>query len=532
MIGALIRVRFQSLFAALTQQGKKRDGKKISKGKVALFAFLYCYVGVVLCSMMAFLFHTLVLPYHIAGLDWLYFAMAGLVSLVAAVFGTAFSTQNELYAAKDNDLLLSMPIKPGDILLSRMLFLLIMNFAMVGLILATAAVIYLMEIGTMGIGLLMLILSAGAMTLLSLAIACLLGWVMHLLTGKMNKSLSYALFTIIFFAVYFGLYSQADTILTAMANNGAAIALSLQSWVWIIYAMGQGCAGNLGLGVIFLLICGAVFALVYRLLSKTFLSAATTSYSVKRKKLNITDAKTSSVTMALVAKEMKLFVGTPIYLMNMGLGLVFTVILAVAGIVFRSKILEALGDDFSAFAPLFPMVICAALMYLNAMSCVSTPAVSLEGKSIWILKSLPVSSKQILQSKLLFHVLMTVPVTAIAGLVLGVSFGCGAAGTMLCILVPSLTCLLSGLMGLFFGSLWARLDWINEAYPCKQSISVMVVLFTMMLLPVAFAGLYFGLLLFLSPVVFLSLCAVMLALMCMLFYWLVITKSTRRWNSL
>lgn len=49
-------------------------------------------------------------PLHEAGLDWLYFTLFALVGVLMGVFGSVFNTFSGLYQAKDNDLLLSLPI--------------------------------------------------------------------------------------------------------------------------------------------------------------------------------------------------------------------------------------------------------------------------------------------------------------------------------------------------------------------------------------------------------------------------------------
>ena len=43
-------------------------------------------------------------------MDWLYFTLMGLVAIFLGAFGSVFNTYSSLYLAKDNDLLLSLPI--------------------------------------------------------------------------------------------------------------------------------------------------------------------------------------------------------------------------------------------------------------------------------------------------------------------------------------------------------------------------------------------------------------------------------------
>ena len=216
------------------------------------------------------------------------------------------------------------------------------------------------------------------MVLLSQAIACLLGWLLHLLLSKMNKSVASMLYMIVFLGIYFAIYSQAQQILAAMASGGTA--------------------------------CAAAFALVYWVLSRTFLATATMGRTVRRaKKLDWSRTDRRRPIQAITGKEWKKFLGTPVYLTNMGLGLIFTALLPILGLVFRSKLM-LLVHLFGLSGGVLTAILCAGLCYVGSMSLISTPSVSLEGKNFWILRSMPVSSKTILLGKLRLHLLCSSPV--------------------------------------------------------------------------------------------------------------------------
>ena len=59
----------------------------------------------------------LCVPFVDAGFSWLYFAVMGLMAIAVGIIGSVFSTYSTLYLAKDNDMLLAMPIKPRTYLL-------------------------------------------------------------------------------------------------------------------------------------------------------------------------------------------------------------------------------------------------------------------------------------------------------------------------------------------------------------------------------------------------------------------------------
>ena len=58
----------------------------------------------------------------------------------------------------------------------------------------------------------------------------------------------------------------------------------------------------------------------------------------------------------------------------------------------------------------------AALCMLASMNDMAAPSVSLEGKSLWLLQSLPVTPWQVLRAKLRLQLLLTaIPVLAVPG---------------------------------------------------------------------------------------------------------------------
>lgn len=55
-------------------------------------------------GMFTYLSITLCAPLSAAGMDWLYFALMGMLSVLLGVFGSVFNTYSCLYLSKDNDL--------------------------------------------------------------------------------------------------------------------------------------------------------------------------------------------------------------------------------------------------------------------------------------------------------------------------------------------------------------------------------------------------------------------------------------------
>ena len=141
MLKILLKRQLYELNRSFFYDPKK--GKSRSKFASAAFIVLYALLMVcVLGGMFAFCAYQLANPLRAAGLDWLYFALFGIIGLMFGVFGSVFNTFSALYQAKDNDLLLSLPIPVSHILISRLIGVYLMGLMFSGVVMIPAAVVY------------------------------------------------------------------------------------------------------------------------------------------------------------------------------------------------------------------------------------------------------------------------------------------------------------------------------------------------------------------------------------------------------
>lgn len=468
---------------------RQNGSKKKASGAMVIGLLIF----VLLCmEVIFFAMWSQLIAFCDMGLDWLYFALAGLVAVAFAVFGSVFMTQTQLYDAKDNELLLSMPIRPMRILLSRMVVLLVMTGAFTLAVLLPAFVLYGVFYGVTALKLIGWVLSSIGLILLAQALCCALGWVLHQFLARIrNKALASLVYMVLFLAAYFYIYTNANTLLTQLAQNGAEIAAAVQGAVWPLYALGQACTGDILSLLAIVLLCGAVFALVCWALAASFVKTVSGRHAggVRRSKAVRNDARVQSPLRAISHKELRKFLTSSVYLTNMGLGVILIAALPVAALIFRSKLLELLAM-MEPIRPIVPGFVVLALSFCISTSCISAPSVSLEGKSLWVIRSLPVSGRIVLLGKLRMHCLIMLPVSAVSALVLGFVIGCSIWDTILAAGIAVLFGWFVGVVGLVLNLLMPRFDWINEAGPCKQSASVMLTIFGCYFVMLLFAGIF------------------------------------------
>ena len=141
MLRILVSKQLMEIFRAYFYDAKKNRAR--SKAAVIGYFVLFLVIMVgLLGGMFTMLAKTLCDPLMAVEMDWLYFAIMGLMGILLGVFGSVFNTYSGLYLAKDNDLLLSMPIPVGVLITSRLLTVYLMGLMYSAVILVPSVLVY------------------------------------------------------------------------------------------------------------------------------------------------------------------------------------------------------------------------------------------------------------------------------------------------------------------------------------------------------------------------------------------------------
>ncbi len=473
MLKVLLKNRLEALLSVLT--GASRTKKAQSKGKLVGFAALMILSLVSIGTLFSRIFEVIGPAFHWAGLGWLYFALAAVITFGLMMVGNVFVAKSQLYEAKDNDLLLSMPIKPIHILLSR-LFLLLVLAEVLALPVVIPAILYWP--GSVDVpGWVALILSFFViLPLLNLVVSSLLGWLIHLASARArNKSLITLVISLAFLGGYMYFSFRMNSMLTSLVENHEGLEKSLGAvapLVWIGKAVTVGellpllllLAASLALGVLALL-----------LLSRTFIRTATARGTGAKKRYVERTARAHSPRAALLIQELRRLWGLPAYLLNGGLGVFFVVLAAVALLV-KGDALTGM-PEWPYIAPLLQSIFVIAACFMAVTIILTAPSISLEGKSLWLPKSLPVSSWDLLQAKLRLHLLLAVPALLLCSTVMALVLGYKGLTLVLLFALPLAYALFSALLGLFENLRHPNFNWVNETQAVKSGASVMITMF-------------------------------------------------------
>ena len=470
MLKALIKKQFSEYFAAYfvdRKTGKARDAKGIAM-YMGIFVFALLSIGYMFFNISS----QLAGPLYMQGLSWLYYSIMALMGIAIGVFGSVFNTYASLYNAKDNDLLLSMPIPAGYVLASRLLGAYTLGTIYEGVVFMPAIIADpgIRDRGAAGIILPLLLLFIIGFVVLTLT--CLLGWLVALAATRVkNRNIVSVIISVILLGGYYYLWINLQKYVTLIINRADSISDALLRKAMPVYALGMGAAGDIKQFALFTVFAFIMLALTLTVMSLTFLKMVTRNRGSAKGVYKNRAAKQRSVKSALLRKELSRFLGSANYMLNGGFGLIVMIAASVILIIkpdFISKAFENAPQAVGAMPSVFACLICM----MCGMNPISSPSVSLEGKNVWIPKSLPVRAYDILTAKarlqFVLNILPAEILAAVSATVLGADL---LTALFMCTAVFAFNSFF-GRLGVMVNLYKPVMTWTNEVIPIKQSMSV------------------------------------------------------------
>ncbi|WP_035785022.1 hypothetical protein [Butyrivibrio sp. MC2021] len=285
--------------------------------------------------------------------------------------------------------------------------------------------------------------------------------------------------------------NQVEDVLVSASEGTANIGKIYFPVAWFVSAV----TGGSILGTILLIVTTAVlFELVFTVFAKSYkkINSAmkTTATEHKVKKASI---RKRSAVQAIALKELRKFVGSTPYFVNVGFGYIFALIVGVLALIVGldriiATVVQGAPVTIEMVLPALPFVI----YFLTGMVPMTTCSPSLEGKNYWIIKSSPVRDWDIYMGKLLASLYVAVPAQLIGTLFLCISAGATMLQTISFLALGLVLSIFSSSFGLACGIHFMKLDWENEIEVIKQGTAVVIYLFPNMILTflVMFGGIF------------------------------------------
>ena len=471
MIKELLSIRLRKLFVGPIFMGEKKKASTV--GKIILGIFLYLLILASFLIMTVSIAASLAMVLVPLKLDWLYFLLYFIaVFSILFIFGI-FESKAELFECKDNAILIPLPISARDIVCSRVLVLMLYHYLECAFIFLPAMIFYLVFGGTP-----MALLGGAAfflvMPAVTASLSAIFGFFLSKLTARIkNKTVFTLICTLAFLALYFFGYSALMNGMDAVFENLDGIAADLGVKMSALRFLGEIVLAKPLPLILFILVGVLITYLCLRVVIRFYFRTATEQDTGATILHHESTARSLPPILALMQKELRRFLSSANYMLNCGLGLLMAPIAGVFALIKRTDLLAlcaGLGIELSSAAPIATALLSLCIM-MNYMSGVS---LSLEGKSFWVVRSLPIRTSDIIFSKVFAAVIVSAPFSLISSTLMCIALAPNALEAIALFTLPLLLALATSLFYALINAIFPKMQFDNEAVVIKQSLSSFV----------------------------------------------------------
>lgn len=406
----------------------------------------------------------------------LYPMLVLVVSALFALVTTVQLTESYLISARDHDLMASLPVSSISVACSRLLGLYCMNGLYQLMILLPAGVLWAVFMRPAAWFYAIYPVLMLTAPLVPVALGGLLGLtVVRIGTWfKSTRAIS-----LIISAAGLLTYMAVFFLIDLEQVDWLRIGALLEKWITCIYpptalfsgAMLSGSWAQMALFAAISIAAVTVFSWLYARNYLRLYTMMTARRSGER--FEIKRQGRRQVMTALVQREFRRYFACNAYVLNTGFGLLLSVLILVI-LKFKTPefVFTLMGLPF--LRDMVQLIMPFAVAFLVGTCSTTSCSVSLEGKSMWVLRALPVSARQIAAAKVLMNLLTGLPFVVADGMLMLTIVPVDALTAALMFLAPVLVLLFSALLGILFDLRFCKLDWDSEAKVVKQSLSAVL----------------------------------------------------------
>lgn len=470
----ITKINLLSFFNFQKKSKQNINARKKNSTKLFFFILILAY----LAFYIYYISKELVPGFVVINKPTSFLALMFAITSIYILFYNLFKVKNILFDFKDYDLLMSLPISRNTIIFSKLVSLYLLNLLYTFIIMIPSLVAYNNYVSInfeLLYGILLFIVPIIPL-LVSLIIGIFLAYLESFFKNKnigsyiMNLSL---VFLVLFLSLKIGkmetseiansslnLIERIDNIypLTSLFTNLLTNFHFFDLFIFIVIPI--------ILMMIFTLIIDKFYITIRTRLLKTDIKS---DYQIK-------EYRSKKGLFSLYHKEIKRFFASPLYVINTIFGLILLSISILSIILFKDDRIANLMkienlSDFLRINIFFIISLCCVL------SSTTAPSISLEGKSLWIMKMIPQSVDNILLSKILVNLTFLVPAVLIFGTFFGIYLHFTLGEFILCYLMPLAYSIFIAMLGLLFNLMFPRFDYDNEIKVIKQSLATTLTIF-------------------------------------------------------
>ncbi|MDD4699539.1 MAG: hypothetical protein PHV07_04670 [Oscillospiraceae bacterium] len=406
-------------------------------------------------------------------------AMMMAASSIICLATTISKGSSVIFTSRDYNIIMSLPVKTSDIIIAKLIVLYGMNLVFTLFVMIPATIVF----GVFTAAPVVYYLVALIMMLFIPIVPLIIGTILSILIGiiaghfKFKNIVNILLMLIFTVGVMFLSFSFSFNVDNPeqLFNIGNTIIATFYN----IYPLTQMYTLAVsGVNILFIFtfivisaVFGVLFSWIVSLKFKQIYTYLTSTKSTSNYKMQ--ELKNSRPLKALYIREVKRYIASPIYIFNTAFGAVMLLIAGVISVVSQETLLQAFSQE-PMLANFVNVLIPMIISIFVGMTNTTDVSISMEGKSLGIIKSLPVRTADIFLAKILVNLTINIPTVLIAATLFSISFKPGLFIIVMSFLIPLIYSFFTAVFGIVVNLIFPVFDWTNEAAVVKQSVAAMV----------------------------------------------------------
>ncbi len=396
-------------------------------------------------------------------------------SLVTLIL-TFLKSSGVLIGLRDYDMVMSLPVKNSEVVLSRLTLVYLTNLLICIIVALPPAVIFMInaETGTFGsvIFLLSLIFLPVIPMIISLGIGVLITAIS--VRSRHKNILSLVLSTLVVLLIV-AVSTQAqnmesDEILNAgialsnMANRiyppAAFISKAVESQDFLCFLAFVG-------------ISALTYGFFVGIAAHFYQKMNTATFSHSFAKYEGKPLKVSSPFKAMYKREFDRYFSCTVYALNSTIGMVLLFVVSLLLLFASPEIIEQ-QSGIAGLNQMLRRVLPFVIAVFITMTSTASASLSLEGKSRWLMCSVPVRAIDIFHSKMAVNLTVICPFALVSAILLGIKMKVSLMQDVFLCIIPCVYACFISVLGMYMNVKFPKYDWTSEYYAVKGgAISVL-----------------------------------------------------------
>lgn len=402
--------------------------------------------------------------------------ISALICSLITLILTFLKSSGVLVGLRDYDMVMSLPVKNSEVVLSRLTMVYLTNLLISIIVVLPSVIIFGINTETGISGNIMFLLSLLFLPIIPMIISLGLGVLISAVSSqsKHKNILSLILSTLIVLLIVAASTKaqnmKSDEILNIgilfsnMANKlyppAALISKAVEQQNWLYFLT------FVGMSVLISIIFVGVVAHFYQKMNTATFNHSATKYEGKI-------LKVSSPLKAMYKREFDRYFSCTIYALNSTIGMVLLLVVSLLLLFISPETLEQ-QSGIVGLSQMLQRVLPLVIAVFVTMTSTASASLSLEGKNRWIMCSVPVRAIDIFNSKIAVNLTVICPFVLISAILLGFKMGVSLTQAVLLCIIPTVYACFISVLGMYMNVKFPKYDWTSEYYAVKGgAISVL-----------------------------------------------------------